>query len=73
MTQPRTHLIRGNAQSADVELVMVDGRVVKRDGELVGIDVDRIVANAADAQADVLERAGRSGDAIAKLVATVAH
>jgi 5-methylthioadenosine/S-adenosylhomocysteine deaminase len=62
-----------NAQSSDVELVMVDGRVVKRDGDLVGIDVERIVANAAAAQADVLERAGRSGDEIAKLVATVAH
>lgn len=62
-----------NAQSSDVELVMVDGRVVKRDGDLVGVDVARIVSNAGAAQRDVLERAGRSGADIAALVATVAH
>lgn len=61
------------AQSSDVELVMVDGHVVKRHGELVGIDVDRIVSDASAAQVDVLERAGRSRDDIARIVATVAH
>ena len=62
-----------NAQSADVELVMVDGRVVKRDAALLGIDVPTIVSNAAAAQARVLGRAGRSKADIARLVATVAH
>lgn len=62
-----------NAQPADVETVIVDGRIVKRDGRLAGLDVAAIVASAASAQARVLGRAGRSKEDIAKLVATVAH
>jgi len=61
------------AQPGDVETVLVDGRTLKRDGRLVGIDVPAIASEAAAAQWRVLERAGRSRDEIAKLVATVAH
>ena len=61
------------AQPGDVETVLVDGRILKRDGLLVGLDVAGITAGAAAAQARVLERGGRSKEEIAKLVATVAR
>jgi hypothetical protein len=45
------------AQPANVDTVVVDGRVLKRGGELVGVDVGAIVADAREALAGVLERA----------------
>ncbi len=38
-----------NATSADISLVMVDGRVLMQDREVVGVDQDRIVTEAATA------------------------
>jgi len=35
-----------------------DGRVLKRDGELVGIDPAKVVQDASDAYADLVVRAG---------------
>jgi hypothetical protein len=35
-----------NATSADISIVMVDGRVLMQDGEVIGVDQDRIVTEA---------------------------
>lgn len=42
----------------NVETVIVDGRVLKRDGELVGVDPAKVVQDASDAYADLVVRAG---------------
>jgi cytosine/adenosine deaminase-related metal-dependent hydrolase len=52
-----TRLIVLCAQPANVDTVMVNGRIVKRNGRAVGIDVERVVADAADAQRRLRERA----------------
>jgi DNA-binding GntR family transcriptional regulator len=41
---------------ANVDTVISDGRIVKRGGDLVAFDVERIVANARQSARDVLER-----------------
>jgi cytosine/adenosine deaminase-related metal-dependent hydrolase len=46
------------AQPANVDTVMVEGRLVKRGGALVGVDVREIVARARAASAGLLKRAG---------------
>jgi cytosine/adenosine deaminase-related metal-dependent hydrolase len=45
------------AQPSNVDTVVVDGRVLKRGGELVGVDVAEIVAAARTAVASVRRRA----------------
>jgi 5-methylthioadenosine/S-adenosylhomocysteine deaminase len=47
-----------SAQPANVDTVIADGRVLKRHGRLVGVDVAAVVARAAAAQAAIRERAG---------------
>jgi cytosine/adenosine deaminase-related metal-dependent hydrolase len=56
LTDP-AHMLVEAAQPSNVDTVIVDGRVLKRDGELVGVDVAAIVADAREALAGVLERA----------------
>jgi 5-methylthioadenosine/S-adenosylhomocysteine deaminase len=45
------------AQPANVDLVMVDGRILKRDGKLAAIDVMQVAKDAAEANAAVRKRA----------------
>ena len=46
------------AQPTNVDTVMVEGRLIKRGGVLVGVDVREIVARARAASAGLLKRAG---------------
>lgn len=48
------------AQPANVDTVIVDGRVLKRRGRLTALDSDRVVADAAQSLAAVLARAGNA-------------
>lgn len=56
-TEP-AQLVVGAAQPSNVQLVMVDGRILKRNGKLVHLDVKQIVAESAAANAAVRKRAG---------------
>jgi len=48
------------AQPANVDTVVVDGRILKRGGELVALDVEQVVREAAESLAAVRARAGES-------------
>jgi cytosine/adenosine deaminase-related metal-dependent hydrolase len=50
------HLLVEAAQPANVDTVIVDGRILKRGGRLVGLEVDALLADAAAALADLRER-----------------
>ncbi len=52
------NMIVGAAQPSNVDLVMVDGRIVKENGKLVGIDVARAAKDANAANAALRQRAG---------------
>ncbi|HEY5622972.1 MAG TPA: amidohydrolase family protein [Gammaproteobacteria bacterium] len=54
------HLIVEAAQPANVDTVMIDGRVLKRGGQLTGLDVEEVVAAAAEASIAVRARANWS-------------
>jgi cytosine/adenosine deaminase-related metal-dependent hydrolase len=56
LTDP-AHMLVEAAQPANVDTVVVDGRVLKRGGELVGVDIAEIVADARAALAGVRQRA----------------
>ena len=56
-TEP-AHLLVEAAQPANVDTVMIDGRIVKRGGRLTRLDVGEVVDAAAQASADVRRRAG---------------
>ena len=45
------------AQPANVDTVMVDGRILKRGGKLTHLNVDRIAKEAGDASAALRKRA----------------
>ncbi|HEY7302347.1 MAG TPA: amidohydrolase family protein [Xanthobacteraceae bacterium] len=53
---PVTAIVR-SAQPHNVDTVVVDGRVLKRDGRLTALDPDEIVAEAAESLAGLRERA----------------
>ena len=57
MTNPY-EMIVGAVQPANVSTVIVDGRILKRDGKLTAMDARQIVANASSANAAVRKRAG---------------
>jgi 5-methylthioadenosine/S-adenosylhomocysteine deaminase len=57
-TDPAMQLIQ-HAQPANVDTVFIDGQLRKQAGKLVGIDVRKIVADAAAAQAALRVRAGQ--------------
>jgi cytosine/adenosine deaminase-related metal-dependent hydrolase len=57
LTDP-AHLLVTAAQPANVDTVIVDGRVLKRRGEIVGLDVGLVAREASVALAGVRERAG---------------
>lgn len=56
-TDPMFQLVQ-HAQPANVATVIIDGRVRKHAGSLVGLDVAQVVANAAAAQTAIRRRAG---------------
>lgn len=58
-TEP-AHLLVEAAQPANVDTVMIDGRIVKRGGRLTGIDAGEVVAAAARAYEAVRRRSGWS-------------
>lgn len=60
-----------SAHPSDVDTVIVDGRVLKRRGELVGVDVAAVVAEASEAQRRLLARADEKGRAVAETVGKV--
>ena len=53
-----THIIVEAAQPANVDTVMIDGRVLKRGGVLTAVDTNEIVTAARGAAAAARERAG---------------
>lgn len=46
------------AQPANVDTVIVDGRILKRGGALVGVDVGAVIDDASSALTAVRRRAG---------------
>jgi 5-methylthioadenosine/S-adenosylhomocysteine deaminase len=52
------HLLVEAAQPANVDTVIIDGRIVKRDGRLTSLDVGEIVADARETNALLRERSG---------------
>ena len=59
LTEP-AHLLVEAAQPANVDTVIVDGRVLKRGGQLTSVDVAEVVDAAARASAGVRRRSGWS-------------
>jgi 5-methylthioadenosine/S-adenosylhomocysteine deaminase len=56
-TNPTFQLVQ-HGQPADVDTVLVDGRILKRDGRLVGVDPVQLSHEAAAAQKAIRERSG---------------
>ena len=52
------HMLVEAAQPANVDTVVVDGRILKRRGKLTAIDVEQVVGEASAALTDVRKRAG---------------
>jgi cytosine/adenosine deaminase-related metal-dependent hydrolase len=52
------HMLVEAAQPANVDTVIIDGKIVKRGGELVQVDVAEIIDEAAAALGAVRRRAG---------------
>ena len=59
LTDPVASIVSA-ADISNVDTVLVDGKIVKRDGELVGVDLERLVADAAETQQRLYEAAGWS-------------
>lgn len=57
VTEP-AHLLVEAAQPANVDTVMIDGRIVKRAGRLTGIDAGEVIDGAARAYAGLRRRSG---------------
>jgi 5-methylthioadenosine/S-adenosylhomocysteine deaminase len=57
--EPVTAIVR-SAQPHNVDLVMVDGRILKRDAKLTHLDVATVTGEAAQSLAELRQRAGRN-------------
>ena len=57
LTDPVASIVSA-ADISNVDTVLVGGKTVKRDGELVGVDLDRLVGDAAETQRRLYEAAG---------------
>ena len=57
LTDP-AHMLVEAAQPANVDTVIIDGRIVKRGGRLIGLDVGEVIDAAARASAGVRQRSG---------------
>ena len=55
VTDP-AHLVLESTGPENVDTVVVDGRILKRGGKLVAVDVPKVVADARSALAGVRER-----------------
>jgi len=53
-----TSLLVHHGQPSNVDFVMVDGRILKRDGQLTALDRERIVANSEQAITGLMQRGG---------------
>jgi 5-methylthioadenosine/S-adenosylhomocysteine deaminase len=53
---PLTAIVR-SAQPANVDMVVVDGRILKRGGKLTAVDVGTVVHEAAESLLELKERA----------------
>ena len=53
-----SHMLIEAAEEADVDTVMVDGRILKRGGKVTGMSTTQVVADAATALAAIRKRAG---------------
>ncbi|WP_224501183.1 amidohydrolase family protein [Celeribacter litoreus] len=51
-------MLARSARAANVDTVIVDGRIMKRDGKIVGLDIDRIREDVARATFDVRKEIG---------------
>jgi 5-methylthioadenosine/S-adenosylhomocysteine deaminase len=51
-------IVVGAMQPANVDTVMVDGRILKRGGKLAALDVNQVIADAKAANAALRQRAG---------------
>ena len=56
-TNPTFQLVQ-HGQPVNVDTVMVDGRILKRGGQLVGVDIAAIAADTVRAQRDIRSQAG---------------
>ena len=56
-TNPTFQLVQ-HGQPVNVDTVMVDGRILKRGGQLVGVDIAAIAADAVRGQRDIRSQAG---------------
>ena len=52
------NLLVQSAQPANVDTVVVDGRILKRKGQLIAFDPEQVVREAAESLAAVRARAG---------------
>ncbi len=53
-----SHMLVEAAEEADVDTVMVDGRIMKRSGKVTWMSTDRVIADASTALAAIRKRAG---------------
>jgi 5-methylthioadenosine/S-adenosylhomocysteine deaminase len=60
-TNPTFQVVQ-HAQPSNVDTVIIDGRVLKRGGRLIGVDVGQVVADAVAVQRRLRERSGASVD-----------
>ena len=57
-TRTSTFQLVQHGQPVNVDTVMVDGRILKHGGQLVGVDIAAIAADAVHAQRDIRSQAG---------------
>ncbi len=60
-TSDPAHLLVEAAQAVNVDTVIVDGRVLKRDGRMVAVDAERVIRGAEQSIAGVVARTGQGG------------
>jgi cytosine/adenosine deaminase-related metal-dependent hydrolase len=53
-----SHMLIEAAEEADVDTVMVDGRILKRGGKVTGMSTGQVIADASTALAAIRKRAG---------------
>ncbi len=54
------HMLVEATEPSNVDTVVVDGRILKRDGKLTALDPEQIIANASAALQEVTKRVPRT-------------